>query len=610
MFFTVNREPLLPHDCNYHCMIYPKNSVKIKQRASKPVKTKTLLLLFFFVFPKLYAQNTTFDSLANEVNRVSIFNKTKSLKLLNELYQAARHSPDSALLTAHCLYEESSLNYRQGIVDTLLTIRIKNRLDRKQSASLEQALLQSALGTNLMSEKGYADAFPLHFQALEAFKLLKNDCFTARILNSLGNICYYFELFNLAENYYTEAIAYTSPKYFDYYYIKTNIFRVQSLRGCKNAIDSLCALPEIVIREDFEELLPVLYLNIGASLFQIDSERAFSYLSEMQSLEYENPKWLAVLHSFIGSYYFEKKDYHNALRYYFDALKVMEENHDFYNLTSIYNNISSIYEKQHQHEKALFYSRKSQDLMARLRSDLVAIETYRKYVDAFLEYSKNELIIAEQTIELKDKQFIIIAFVSVSSLLLILLILLCTHKQKQLKTSENRELTAKLEHEKKVQQYEKRQRKLEKEKQKELIDSKMRELTSYSMLVSNKNVILKQIMDLTTQMLDDKTTTGKTGKKINEIIQNNLDIDEEWENFKMHFDKVHPHFFEKLRQICPGLTEENLRMCAYIKIRLSTKHIAQLLHVIPSSIITGRYRLRKKLQLPDHKDLDDFIADL
>ena len=78
----------------------------------------------------------------------------------------------------------------------------------------------------------------------------------------------------------------------------------------------------------------------------------------------------------------------------------------------------------------------------------------------------------------------------------------------------------------------------------------------------------------------------------------------------MHFDKVHPHFFEKLKQHCNDLTEENLKMCAYIKMRMTTKQIAQLLQVIPNSIITNRYRIKKKLRLADDEELDGFIGAL
>jgi len=328
------------------------NYASIMVRSCKLSKTKFILLLFIIPLLNIYAQNPDFDSLAHKINKSAIYNRTKSIEMLDDLYRMAYQSPDSGLLAAHCFYEASALNYRQGIVDTQLSVRIKNKLESKQLSLYEHALLQSALGTNLMCEKGYADAFPLHFQALEKFKYLNNKRYTARMLNSLGNICYYFDLFNLAENYYSEAITYITRDYHEYYYIKTNYFRVQSLNSTDEApIDSLFALLEIVQQANYEELLPVLYLNIGVSLFERDPERAISYFTKIQSLNFENPKWLAVLHSYMGSYYAGKEDFEIAFRYFYDALKVMEENNDFYSLKSMYINIADIYEQQGQYEK-------------------------------------------------------------------------------------------------------------------------------------------------------------------------------------------------------------------------------------------------------------------
>ena len=194
--------------------------------------------------------------------------------------------------------------------------------------------------------------------------------------------------------------------------------------------------------------------------------------------------------------------------------------------------------------------------------------------------------------------------------LVVLFLLLLTYRQKLRKASENSELATKLKHEKRAQQYEKNQRKLEKGKQEALIDAKEREITSYSILVSHKNKMLLQIRELLAQIFENKENPVKIATKIDKIIQNNLSIDEEWENFKMHFEKVHPQFFEKLKQQSDELTEENLKMCAYIKMRMTTKQIARLLQVVPGSIFTNRYRLKKKLHLAESEDLDVFIENL
>ena len=184
------------------------------------------------------------------------------------------------------------------------------------------------------------------------------------------------------------------------------------------------------------------------------------------------------------------------------------------------------------------------------------------------------------------------------------------YQQKRRKIAENKELEAQLEHEKQVVRYKNRQRKFEKEKEKEVLDAQAREISSYSLLVSNKNKLLKQILELNTQARQDKEHTTKALAKIDEIITGIFNVDEEWENFKVHFDKVHPHFFKKLKRMCNDLTEENLRMSAYIKIGMSTKQIAQLLHIEEMSVAVSRHRIKKKLKLPEKESIISFIRAL
>jgi len=570
-----------------------------------------LFPLFLLTVSVAYSQNPTFDSLANEINRISIYKKTKSLEMLDSLYQMAYSESDRSLLIARCLYEESLLYYRQGIDDTMLTDKIKKRLDHEHLSLMEQALLQTALGIRLGHVKGdYAEEFSLQLQALEKFKLLKNNYFTARTLNLIGNICSAISMHNLAEYYYSEALQYVTPESSMYYCIKNNVFILTADNDIEAAIDSMLNLIAISEKENHEEILPTQYHNMGSFYLDTLPEKALIYFTKMQTLDFDSPITTAFLYGNMGYYYQTKNDYPNALNFYRMTQKLLQENTSLKYLAVTYGHLSSIFEDISQCDSALFYARKYEELIQRLHSNTIAVETHQKYITTILEDREKDLVIAEQTVALKNRQFVVILTISGAAVLLISLFLLFVNQQKRRKASENRELTAKLAHEEDVQQYEKREQKLEKEKQEEILDTKTREITSYSLLVSNKNHLLKQIMGLNAQVFDNKENALEIASQIDEIIQNSLDIDDEWENFKMHFDKVHPHFFEKLKQLCNDLTEENLKLCAYFKIGMTTKQIAQLLHVVPNSIFTNRYRLRKKLQLPDEKDLDDFIRSL
>jgi tetratricopeptide (TPR) repeat protein/DNA-binding NarL/FixJ family response regulator len=566
--------------------------------------------LLLIITSSVFSQNRAFDSLANKLNRISNTKKAESLEILEKLYQIAYSSPDSSLFIARCLYEESILNVYKGFVDTSMSDRIEKRLSKPSLSLLEKALLQSSLGINLIALGDYSEAFTLNLQALEKYKQIGNIRFIAKTLNSLGNICSTIGLVNLAEYYYLEAITFLSPDFYEYYITKSNIFRKIAKKNEAAAVDSMLFLIETVEKSNHKDILPILYLNIGSFLLHSYPETSLEYFTKMQTIEIDNPKMTAILLTNKGEYYRIKNNYSKALIYFRDAQKILESQYDFESLSMFYSVLSQTFETLNQSDSALFYARKNEEVTRKIRSNTVAIETHQKYITTILEASQKDLTIAEQTIKLKNKQFSFIIIITSFTTLLILLFLLLINRQKRLKASENRELTAKLEHEKRVQQYETRQRKFEKEKQKEVIAAKTREITSYSLLVSNKNNLLNQIKDINTQAINKKENATKIATKIDEIIHNNLSVDKEWENFKMHFDKVHPHFFKKLKNLCKELTEENLKMSAYIKMGMTTKQIAQLLNITDRSVVTNRHRMKKKLKLADKESLSTYIFSL
>ena len=571
--------------------IYEKNKIKINFY-------RLFICFSFLSFSSVFSQNSNhaFDSLANEINRLSIYKKTKSFELLDSLYKMAYKSPDNSLLIAHCLYEESTLNKRQGIIDTLLTHSITERIVRKNISVQERAVLYFALGTCFEYEGRYSDAFEYWFQALELFKHLKNNQFIARTLNSLGGLCSSINLLSLADYYHSEALLFISSDSdsHDFYFIKNNMIRLLFLRGKEEAaIDSMLKLIDIAEKENREEILFILYLNAGSYVGDNNSDKALSFFTKMQTLDFENSRITSILFSNLGWYnLINNNDLINAYKYYKDSQNIMEQINNLEHLPHLYANISLVFEQQNILDSALYYSKKSQEVASQLSSNTVAIETHQKYITTFLEAKENELIIAEQKNALKQRHITIIIIVSVSSILLVLLYLLYVHQQKLRKIAENKELTATLEYEK------------------EKLDLKKREISSYSMLVSNKNQLLNQIRELNSQIFDKKENIIKITKKIDDIIKCNLNTDDEWKNFKLHFEAIHPRFFEKIRLLCSDFTEENLKLCAYIKMGLTTKQIATMFNVVPNTIISNRHRLKKKLKLSEEESLSDFIVKL
>jgi DNA-binding NarL/FixJ family response regulator len=129
-------------------------------------------------------------------------------------------------------------------------------------------------------------------------------------------------------------------------------------------------------------------------------------------------------------------------------------------------------------------------------------------------------------------------------------------------------------------------------------------------MLFNKNRILQQVLTVSQTQSAAGEEMIERNKKINQIVQSNLNFDKDWSDFMAHFDKVHPKFFDHLKSRCNDLTENNLRVCAYFRIGMSTKQIAQILNVLPEAVRKMRCRLKKKLRIESGLNLDDFLRNL
>ncbi|EAY27195.1 putative two-component response regulator protein [Microscilla marina ATCC 23134] len=147
--------------------------------------------------------------------------------------------------------------------------------------------------------------------------------------------------------------------------------------------------------------------------------------------------------------------------------------------------------------------------------------------------------------------------------------------------------------------------KKEKELLKTIIDHKARELSVLAMQISQKNELLHQVKCSLKQAThkDDIIEAIKS-------IEKHLSKGDDWKLFRTHFESVHPDFFKVLGQRYPQLNENELRLCAYVKMHLSNKEIAHLLNLSAKGMESARYRLKKRLRLRASQDLNQFVANI
>jgi len=157
--------------------------------------------------------------------------------------------------------------------------------------------------------------------------------------------------------------------------------------------------------------------------------------------------------------------------------------------------------------------------------------------------------------------------------------------QRSLTKLENQKITLGIQHEK-----------ARNELLQQRLEANQRELASTTLYMVQKNALLatlKTEIEELNKLYPGYKQKGLSG--IGSILQSSLHLDDDWGKFKLHFEQVHPHFFENLHAKYPSLTKNEVRLHAYFHINLSTKEIATLLNIDPASVRRAKTRLLKKM---------------
>ncbi|AUP81607.1 LuxR family transcriptional regulator [Flavivirga eckloniae] len=143
------------------------------------------------------------------------------------------------------------------------------------------------------------------------------------------------------------------------------------------------------------------------------------------------------------------------------------------------------------------------------------------------------------------------------------------------------------------------------EKLRQDIDNKNRELGISTMSLIKKNEFLNSIKK-ELKNIDDINKI----KHVIKIIDRNINNTDDWHVFEEAFNNADKDFLKKIKQEHPALTSNDLRLCAYLRLNLSSKEIAPLLNISSRSVEVKRYRLRKKMNLPHESSLTDYILEI
>ena len=137
------------------------------------------------------------------------------------------------------------------------------------------------------------------------------------------------------------------------------------------------------------------------------------------------------------------------------------------------------------------------------------------------------------------------------------------------------------------------------------IEGKNRELAISTMSMIKKNQFLSKIK----KDLLSEGSESRTGSVI-KLIDRHLNNQDDWKFFEEAFNNEDKDFLKKVKELHSSLTNNDLRLCAYLRLNLSSKDIAPLLNISLSSVEIKRYRLRKKMNLSRNEGLTDHLLSL
>jgi DNA-binding CsgD family transcriptional regulator len=161
---------------------------------------------------------------------------------------------------------------------------------------------------------------------------------------------------------------------------------------------------------------------------------------------------------------------------------------------------------------------------------------------------------------------------------------------------------------------EKKQKELQQVKE-EQIKTELQHLNTL-LASSTMNLVVKnEFMENIKEEIRLATKTDKVEDKqlalerIFKEIDSTLKVQEDWKQFEYHFDRVHGDFLSRLTAEFRDLTPGEQKLCAFLRLNMDTKEIANLMGITLRGVEVSRYRLRKKLGLDSHQNLSKFILE-
>ena len=287
-----------------------------------------------------------------------------------------------------------------------------------------------------------------------------------------------------------------------------------------------------------------------------------------------------------GETYFELDSLDKAEIVLIDCYNISTEKGFYSNASKAAFSLSKLYERNGDSEKALLFFKDYDHFSEKASNDEKLKQLAQNELNYAIEKQKKaqEIILLEARNQQTRTYWIfitgIISFIFLSILLFLLL-----------RLEKNKKLRA-IEEKKNIQQD---------------LDYRNKELATGVLFQMKKNELVLE----TSRKLKKLTLENEANARIVNDIISTLETDpatDLGEEFDIRFKDVHTGFYKSLSDKFPGLTTNELRLCAFLRLNMNTKDISSITYQSTNSITVARHRLRQKFNLDKDASLAGFLS--
>lgn len=484
-------------------------------------------------------------------------------------------------------------------------IKIKNALTKAlaKNDSLSAATCYLYLAELFYHQAAYPQAVGYYYKADHIFRKSNDLINLAKTLNKTGEAYYYSKQYGISLTKFQEALTIykklnnrkgiaASYGLIGQTYEKSGKYR-QSMKYQQLALEEFHKMKD-------KTGIAKIYENLG-SIYEDEAkmDSALKYYELALNLNKVNNSDLAQIEIInnIGDVYRKTGKYETALNYTRKAGQMALAMNDQYQLSSAYRDLSKNFDLMKRYDSAYHYSELGRNIFLRIFTE----DTNKQLtlLQTLFEIQQKDNAITGFEKEKKANRFIIAATV----IILVLLALLAASiiSRQRLKIKNEQQLN-----EQNNRLYHAQKGSIEAE-----LELKSKELTSNTLHVIQSNQFLEELKtELEDMIRDDKRDQKKRLQQIVTKINQSTSRDKHWKEFSSLFEQIHHTFFDNLKKYSEELTASDLRLVALIKMNLNSKDMATLFGISQDSLRVARYRLRKKLNIPQGENLSTFIQAL